>query len=99
MLQTVESDIRDQRIRDLEKQCHNNECLIHLLQDSNNLSLEQINEMEIRLNEEQSNVLCHLAEIVILKDELANMKILEKQYSIILGRIISKIIKTSVTLK
>ena len=99
MLQAVEPDIRDQKILDLEKQCNDNECLIHMLQDSYNLSLEQTKEMEIRLNEEQANVLCHLTEIVMIKDELVNMKILEKKYSIILNRINRQMSKTSITVK
>ena len=79
MLQNLEFDIRDQRIRDLEKQCNDNECLIQTLQNSHNMSLCELNEMHIRLNEEQANVIDYLTEIVTLNAELANIKSLAKK--------------------
>jgi hypothetical protein len=77
MLQTVESDIRDKKILDLQKQCKDNECLIHMLEDSYKMSLAETNQMEIRFNEEEAK----LALIVTLEDELRNIQILAKHVS------------------
>ena len=84
MLQTVESDIRDEKILDLEKQCKDNECLIHMLEDSYKMSLRETNEMEIRFNEEQAKVVTSLIEIAALKDKLRNIEILSNHASWIL---------------
>jgi len=84
MLQAVKPDIRDQKILDLEKQCNDNECLIHMLEDSYKMSLGETNVMEIRFNEEQSNVVTCLNEIATLKDKLRNIKTLATHASVIL---------------
>ena len=84
MLQSVEPDIRDQKILDLEKQCNNNECLIHMLEDSYKMSLRETNVMEIRFNEEQIKVVTCLNEIATLKDKLRHIKTLATHASIIL---------------
>jgi hypothetical protein len=75
MLQTIECDLRDEKIRDLEKQCQDNECLIHMLEDSYKMSLVETNQMHMRFNEEQAKVATYMAQIATLNDELRNIKI------------------------
>jgi len=74
-------DIRDEKIHVLEKQCKDNECLIHMLEDSYKMSLGETNEMEIRFNEEQAKVVTSLIEIAALKDKLRNIEILSNHAS------------------
>jgi len=84
MLQAVEPDIRDERICELEEQCDNNELRVHMLEVAYKISLGETNVMQIRFNEEQSNVVTCLNEIATLKDKLMHIKTLATHASVIL---------------
>ena len=76
MSQQVESNVLEKTIRDLKKEREHTESLLYLYK----MSRRETRQMEIRYLEEQAKVLTYLCEIVTLKDELRNIKILYESY-------------------
>lgn len=76
MSKNVESNVLEKTIRDLKKEREHTESLLYLYK----MSRRETRQMEIRYLEEQAKVLTYLCEIVTLKDELRNIKILYESY-------------------
>jgi len=76
MSKNVESNVLEKTIRDLKKEREHTESLLYMYK----MSRRETRQMEIRYLEEQAKVLTYLCEIVTLKDELRNIKILYESY-------------------
>ena len=73
MSNNAESDIRDEKIRNFEKQCEEQECLIHMLEDAYKQSLGETEQMETRLRQEEVKGLSLATNITDLENELRNI--------------------------
>ena len=74
MSDNLESNVSQDQIRILKKQCEDHECLIHMLEDAYKQSLGETEQMEIRLKLEEDKVLSSKTKIVSLEEELINIK-------------------------